>query len=151
MRWLHAVSSDITTLTDAIDYFQDQLDQAKIECKVKGNIEQLIAQLPAIVEVRFNQLQEIESILEFLNIELKKLKSSYFRKYLENYQRALSARECDKFVDGELEVVDFEKLINTFALIRNQWLGVIKSIDQKSFALNNIVKLRCAGLDDATI
>jgi hypothetical protein len=26
--------------------------------------------------------------------------------------------------------------------------GIIKSLDQKSFSINNIVKLRAAGLDD---
>ena len=107
--------------------------------------------MPGIVEERFGQLQEIEAILEFLNIELRKLRSQVFRKYLENYQRALSSRDCDKFVDGDQSVVDFEILINEFALIRNKWLGITKALDVKQWQLSNIVKLRTAGLDDATL
>jgi hypothetical protein len=107
--------------------------------------------MPGIVEHRFNQLQEIEAILEYLNIELRRLRSFYFKKYLENYQRALSSRDVEKYIDGEADIVDYEKVINEFALIRNKWLGLLKALDNKGFSLNNIIKLRCAGLDDATI
>ena len=107
--------------------------------------------MPALVETRFGQLQEIEAILEYLNIELRRLRATHFRKYVENYQRQLSSRDTEKFVDGEADVVDFEKIINEFALLRNKWLGIIKGLDIKQWQLSNIVKLRTAGLDDASL
>jgi len=107
--------------------------------------------MPGTVEHRFNQLQEIEAILEYLNIELRRLRSSFFRQYLENYQRALSSRDVEKYVDGEADVVDYEKIINDFALIRNKWLGVLKALDQKQWQITNVVKLRVAGMEDASL
>ena len=107
--------------------------------------------MPGIVEQRFNQLQEIEAILEYLNIELRRLRSSYFKKYLENYQRALPSRDVEKYVDGEADVVDYEKIINEFALLRNKWLGVLKALDQKQWQITNVVKLRVAGMEDASL
>ena len=98
-----------------------------------------------------NQLQELEAILNYTNIELRRLRSSYFKKYLENYQRALSSRDVEKYVDGEPDVVDYEKIINEFALMRNKWLGVLKGLDQKQWQLTNIVKLRVAGMEDASV
>ncbi len=151
MNWYEKVSKDISNIPDAVAYFEKELLDAKLECKIFGNIEKSSASMPGIVENRFNQLQEIEAILEYLNIELRRLKSQHFRKYLENYQRSLSSRDCEKFVDGEADVVDFEKIINEFALLRNKWLGIIKSLDQKQWHLTNIIKLRVAGLEDATL
>ena len=145
------VVKDISFIPDAIDYYNDELNSAKAECRISGNLEKAAAQMPGIVEHRFNQLQEIEAILEFLNIELRRLRSHHFRKYLENYQRALSSRDCEKFVDGEADIVDFEKIINEFALIRNKWLGITKALDQKQWQITNIVKLRVAGMEDATL
>ena len=78
--------------------------------------ERAAASMPGIVEHRFNQLQEIEAILEYLNIELRRIRSKSFKKYLENYQRALSSRDVEKYVDGEADVIDMEKIINEFAL-----------------------------------
>jgi hypothetical protein len=70
---------------------------------------------------------------------------------LENYQRALSSRDCEKYVDGESDVVDFEKIINEFALLRNKWLGITKALDIKQWQLSNVIKLRTAGMEDITV
>jgi len=151
MGWYSEVSRDISKIPDAILHFETELVQARAECKLVGNVEKSAAAMPGIVEHRFNQLQEIEAILNYLNIELRRLRSSYFKKYLENYQRALSSRDVEKYVDGEQDVVDYEKIINEFALMRNKWLGVLKALDQKQWQITNIVKLRVAGMEDATL
>ena len=151
MGWYSKVSRDISEIPAAIQYFENELIAARNEVKLKGNIEKASAEMPGIVEYRFNQLQEIEAILNYLNIELRRLRSSYFKKYLENYQRALSSRDVEKYVDGEADVVDYEKIINEFALIRNKWLGVLKGLDQKQWQITNIVKLRVAGMEDASL
>jgi uncharacterized protein with ATP-grasp and redox domains len=151
MGWYSEVSRDISKIPDAIMHFENELISARHEVKLKGNVERAAAEMPGIVEHRFNQLQEIEAILEYMNIELRRLRSSYFKKYLENYQRALSSRDVEKYVDGENDVVDYEKIINEFALVRNKWLGVLKALDQKQWQITNVVKLRVAGMEDASV
>lgn len=151
MTWYSKVSRDLAHLPNCIDYYYTELDSAKAEVKIRGNVEKASASLPGIVEHRFNQLQEIEAILEYLNIELRKTRSKTFRKYLENYQRALSSRDVEKYVDGEQDVVDMEIIVNEFAMLRNQWLGIIKALDIKQWQVSNIIKLRAAGLEDITL
>ena len=151
MGWYSRVSRNINEIPAAIQYFETELLEAKNECKLYGNVEKQASMMPGIVEHRFNQRQEIEAILEYLNIELRRLRSSFFKKYLENYQRALSSRDVEKYVDGEQDVVDYEKIINEFALMRNKWLGVLKALDQKQWQITNIVKLRVAGMEDASL
>ena len=82
--------------------------------------------LPGFVELRFGQLQEIEAILEHLNIQLRKKRSEYLRKYLESYNKALSSRDAEKYADGEAEVVAISELINQVALLRNKFQGITK-------------------------
>ena len=151
MGWYSDIAKDISNIPDAVLYFEGELAEARKEVKLIGNLEKASAALPGVVEHRFSQLQEIEAILEYLNIELRRLKSSHFRKYLENYQRALSSRDCDRYVEGEADVVDFEKIINEFALLRNKWLSITKGLDQKQWQITNIVKLRIAGMEDASL
>ncbi len=151
MGWYTKVSQDVSNIPDAVAFFEAELVTARQEVRLVGNVEKAAASMPGIVEQRFSQLQEIEAILEYLNIELRRLKSSHFRKYLENYARALSSRDCEKYVDGEADVVDTEKIINEFALLRNKWLGITKALDQKQWQITNVVKLRVAGMEDATL
>jgi hypothetical protein len=151
MGWYSNVSRDINQIPAAIQYFETELVDAKLEVKLKGNVERAASEMPGIVEHRFNQLQELEAILNYLNIELRRLRSSFFKQYLESYQRALSSRDVEKYVDGEADVVDYEKIINEFALMRNKWLGVLKALDQKQWQITNVVKLRVAGMEDASL
>jgi len=151
VTWFHEVSRDLSKLPEALDYFDAEYQVARREVWLQGIIERQAATLPGLVEQRFCQLQEIEAILEHLNIQLRKIKNRHYRKYLESYNRALSSRDAEKYADGEDEVLDHEELVNEVALMRNKWLGVIKSFDSKQFQINNVVKLRAAGLDDASI
>jgi len=149
--WYSKVTANMGEIVSAISHFEQEIDQAKYECGMKGNLENQSRDMPGIVEHRFNQLQEVEAILEYLNTEMRKLRSKIFRKYLENYNRALSSRDAEKFVDGEDDVVNLQYVINDFSLVRNKFIGVIKALEAKQFQINNIVKLRAAGLEDISL
>ena len=145
------VTANFGEIVNAISHFEKQIDEARFECSMKGVLEKQSRDMPGIVEHRFNQLQEVEAILEFLNTEMRKLRSQTFRKFLENYNKALSSRDADKFVDGEQDVVDLQYLINDFSLVRNKYIGIIKALEAKQFQINNVVKLRAAGLEDISL
>ena len=116
--WYSKVVQDIANLPDFIGYYESELEAAKRECGVKGHLERNLADLPGMTEHRFNQLQEIEAILNYLNIQLRKIRRKHFQKYLEAYARALTSRDAEKYVDGEDEVIDFETIINEVALLQ---------------------------------
>jgi hypothetical protein len=150
-NWLTKVSSDISKLPDFVAYFEQELAGAKQDVKVYGNLEKNIAALPGITEHRFYQLQEVEAVLNHLNIQLRKIRRKHFQKYLEAYNRALTSRDAEKYVDGEQEVIDYETLINEVALLRNKWLGIMKGLDAKQWQMGHIVRLRAAGMEDISI
>ena len=151
MSWYSKVSKDYSHLPTCLEYFNAELQHAKTEVKIQGSLEKAAVSLPGMFEHRFSQLQEIEAILVYLNIELRRVRSKTFRSFFENYNRELSSRDCEKYVDGADDVVDMEKLINEFALLRNQWLGINTAFDIKKFQITNIVKLRAAGLEDISL
>lgn len=151
MNWYTRISTDLSVIPDFISHYEAELNQAKYDCRVGGKVEKNISNLPGITEQRFNQLQEIEAVLNYLNIQLRKLRRKYFQKYLEGYNRALTSRDAEKYVDGEDEVIDFEVLINEVALLRNKWLGIMKGLDSKQWQLGHIVRLRTAGMEDVTV
>jgi hypothetical protein len=48
-------------------------------------------------------------------------------------------------------VVTMATLINEVALVRNKYLALIKGLEQKSYNISNIIKLRIVGMEDAHI
>ena len=151
MSWFTKIRTDIANIIPAIEHYETELDEARKDCSLKGSVEKNSRDMPGIVDHRFNQLQEIEAILEYLNIEMRKKRTKYYKKYLEGYNKALSSRDAEKYADGEDEVIDQQHIINEFALVRNKFLGLVKALDAKQFQINNVVKLRAAGLEDVSL
>lgn len=149
--WYNKVVQDISNIPDFISYYEQELLSAKRDVAIGGIVEKNISALPGVTEHRFNQLQEIEAVLNYLNIQLRKIRRKHFQQYLEKYARALTSRDAEKYVDGEQEVIDYETIINEVALLRNKWLGVMKGLESKNFMLGHLIRLKCAGMEDYSI
>ena len=149
--WYGKIVDDLGSIIDSISYYEKELDEAKYECRIKGSLEKSSSALPGITERRFNQLQEIEAILEHINIQLRKTRSRVFRNFLESYNRQLTSRDADKYVDGDDDVINLTQLANQFSLLRNKYLGIMKGLDTKQWQIGHIVKLRTAGMEDISI
>jgi len=149
--WYNRVVADLSQIPAFIDYYENELNVARGEIKIQGNVERALSNLPGVTEHRFNQLQEIEAVLNFLNIQLRKIRQKHYKKYLESYARALTSRDAEKYAEAEDEVVDMETIINEVALVRNKWLGVMKGIESKNFMLGHVVRLRTAGMEDVVV
>ncbi len=150
-KWYYKVTADLSQIAGFIDFYELELEQARLELSLKGRIEKNASELPGLVEQRFTQLQEIEAVLEYLHIQLRKDRSIEFKKFLEAYNKALSSRDAEKYIDGVSSIVDSALLINEVALLRNKFLSITKGLEAKNFMLSNITKLRSAGIDDASI
>lgn len=149
--WYNKVVDDLSEVASAVEHFTNELIDAQSEPKITGNIEKNAQELSGIMSYRFIQLQEIEAILKYLNIKYDKLRSDFYRKYTEHYNRELSDRSIEKYIDGEDDVVSMCMLINEISLVRNKYLGLIKGLDVKQYQISNIIKLRTVGLESATL
>lgn len=149
--WYNKVVKNLGEIPAFIDYYEQELSAAKGDIKIRGRVEKELSDLPGQSEHRFNQLQEIEAILEHLNIQLRKIRQRHYKKYLETYARALTSRDAEKYAEAEDEVIDMETIINEVALLRNKWLGVMKGIESKNFMLGHVVRLRTAGMEDIVV
>ena len=150
-HWYTLVTQDLANLPDFVEHYTNELNQAKFEVGIKGSVEKNLAGLPGITEYRFNQLQEVEAVLNYLNIQLRKIRTATFKKYLENYNRALTSRDAERYVDGEPDVIDMETLVNEISLLRNKYLGVMKGLESKNFMMGHLVRLKTAGMEDFSI
>jgi hypothetical protein len=149
--WYNRVVANLGEIPAFIDYYEGELVAARADIKIRGNVERALSNLPGETEHRFNQLQEIEAILEHLNIQLRRIRQTHYKKYLEAYARALTSRDAEKYAEAEDEVIDMETIINEVSLLRNKWLGVMKGIEQKSFMIGHITRLRVAGMEDLVV
>lgn len=150
-RWFSKISADRQNqqlIVDAIEFFDNELDEARKEVNETGRIESVSARLPGIVEYRYAQWQEVEAILELLNIDLRKIRGARYKHYLESNNRVLSSRDAEKYADADQAVLDISELINFVSFIRNKYIGILKALESKSFTINGIIKIKAAGMEE---
>jgi hypothetical protein len=151
MNWYSRITTNLGEIPDFLEHYDRELNIARMEVKIAGNVEKNIAAMPGVTEQRFSNLQEIEAVLNYLNIQLRKIRRKHFQKYLEAYNRVLTSRDAEKYVDGEDEVIEFEILINEVALLRNRFLAIMKGLESKNFMVGHLVRLKTSGMEDFTI
>ena len=78
--WYNKIVANLGEIPNFINYYERELDVARGEIKIRGRVESALSDLPGLTEQRFNQLQEIEAVLEFLNIQLRKIKQKHYKK-----------------------------------------------------------------------
>ena len=74
-----------------------------------------------------------------------------YKKYNEHYNRDLSDRSIEKYLDAEPTLVSLTSLIGEVANVRNAYLGIMKGLEVKGWQINNIVKLRSIGIEDINL
>jgi hypothetical protein len=142
---------DLMPLVDCAEFYEKELIEARMDLQITGRIELIQKKLPGMAEFRYNQLQELEAILKYLNLKLDKARSAAHRFYMEKYNRQLTSRDAEKYAEGDDKVMEIALLVNQIALLRNKFLGVSKGIEYLHFQIGNITKLRVAGIEDASI
>ena len=90
----------------------------------------------------FNQLLRVAKDMGKDTSEAEKMQERNFFMRIEGLFKS-----PETAMEGEDEVIDFETIINSVAFLRNQYLGLIKGLEQKSFALGHITRLRTAGME----
>lgn len=149
MNWYDRVIDDdtYTQLINAVDYYENELIDALEEVKIRGKLEKNSSELPGITAYRYNQLQDLEAILKFLNLKYDKVKYKEFKKNMSG-NRQMSTRDAEKLAEGAPELYDIALLINQVSLTRNKYLGVTKGLECKNWQISSLVKLKSAGFED---
>ena len=153
MRWYSKVTSnpaDLEMLLKCIEYYDAQHLEAQRELKPTGKVMDLCSRIPAMVEYRFGQLQELEAILAFYERRALKVKLEKKRGFLEHYNRNLTDRQADQYAEIDDEVQVLAQIVEEVAMLRNKFLGLTKGFDFLHFQMNNIIQLKKAGIEDAT-
>lgn len=149
--WYNRVVRDLGEIPAAVSFYENEIENSKGESRISGNLEKNAQELSGITSYRFGQLQEIEAILKHLNILYEKMRSEHYRRYLERYNRQLTDRSIEKYIDGEDDIVGMLTLINEVSLIRNRYLALMKGLEIKHYQIGNITKLRIVGMEDVNL
>lgn len=154
-NWLKIVmsSKDLSEIIDMITFYEEELDEASKEIKIVPNksIEAQCASLPGLVQYRFNQWREVNAVLEHLDTRLRNIEIKNYKDLQATSKRSLAQGELKMFARHDTDYVAMAEVVNQVRLLCEKFEGISKALESKSFQLNNITKLKTAGLENSEI
>ena len=119
-NFFQEIKSDISVIKDFLEFYNKEYEEAVKETIIGGNVVEQTQMLPQQMTLRFSQLQEIEAVLHHVEILRDEQVAQCWIKYTEHYKKLLTAGEKKNYVMGEQTVIQFEKLVNEIAFLRNK-------------------------------
>jgi hypothetical protein len=152
-NWYSLLISDpenTDPLSEAYDYYIEQYDEGRREADLfmrNGKpIEAAKIAISSISAYRYDQLQGIEQLMEFLENREKRLKGVKRRLFREHYNRELNDSMVERYVESDADVLNLVEVRNWFALVRNKFLALTKQHEIIHYQLLSVGKLRAAGI-----
>ena len=118
-------------LPDLIDEYQTALDQAEGNIQISGKR------------------------IDLANIEQASWLAYYderlFRQLTENNARDLSDRAKDKYIDSEPAYLEMYSIYLEIHEMYEQFIAIVDAFKARGFALNNLVKLKVAAVEETVL
>ena len=145
-------STDYSKVVELLPRYEQKIKEAEPIFKLDGRrLEEIMRTLPHYQANYDQAYQDMKSLEEWLNVVKDRINAKYWRKYNENYSRALSTKDIQSYIAGEKEIVQINQVLTEVGLIKSHLFSIVESVKQLGWMVGNITKLRVSEMQDATL
>lgn len=149
------LSLDEELLADIIPLlprFEDKIKAAEPIFLLEGRkLEEIIRTIPQYQASYDQSYQELKALEEWVNNLKEKKIGKLWKKYLEGYQRALSTRDIQAYINSEKDIVEMNQIIIEITLLKNHMLSIVEALKNMGWMVGHVTKLRVAEMQDAIL
>ena len=147
------ILNDDKRLNEAIEYYTKEYEEARKETNVRTykKMADAISAISSNFEHRLDQYSDLESIYQFFEAKLRKIRGRITQEILTKSARAVNSTDMKAFIDANDVVSDITDKLILIDSVRKKYEGLSKAFDVLNWQLSNLVKLQIAGLDGALI
>lgn len=133
----------------------------QIESKIKNwsadilldgkNIQTAIVEQPSLLAFYDQVAVEAGYYQDLMDMEVKRVRAERFKFIRENFGRDYTDSAIQKVVDGDREYVKVYEIYIEVKEVYNKCRSIVESLKQRSYSLNNLVKIHENELSNITI
>jgi spore coat polysaccharide biosynthesis protein SpsF (cytidylyltransferase family) len=101
---------------------------------------------------RYDELRaELEALKKFYEGRGKRKRAELYRKFLEDYPRALQPRDIEQFINSNEDWQKIDDVYQEISLIHDKMKSLVEQMQAKGWQISHITKLITSGLEDAIV
>lgn len=139
-------------LPDVLAAFQVDITEAEARLSMKGKSgTEAIQEQPGWVAYYGMRKAELSKVLKYIDSQVEACRSRLFKKYLENYSRALSERAIHTYVDSEAEYLGYLEVYLEVEEIRDSISEIHSAFVSRGFSLRDWTALKVVSMQNDVI
>ena len=144
--------NELGKIIPLLSAFEDKIAAAAPIFNLDGRrLEEIAKTLPQHQSSYDRSYNEIKGLEEWVNNIKDKRVSVLWRKYNENYSRALSAKDIQMYIAGEKDIVELNQIIIEVSLLKNNLYSITEALKSMSWMVSHITKIRVAELQETVL
>lgn len=142
----------IINLPNFIEKIEDALNGWQDNIKIDGkNIEYANVEQPSWIAYYDQLAVEVYYNLEYLDMTVKRVRAERMKFIKENSSVDYTDSAIQKLIDGDKEYIKYYEMYLIIKELYDKCKSIVEAFKQRSYSLNNIVKIRERELENITI
>lgn len=152
-RWFKDIQRDLGTIPDALEWYFTKLAEGHNEVNISGTLIRVNQNQPGLVAYYDAMHTDLDMILEFIERKHRIAKAKKLRELADAppTNSKLSATDLKLLAETDDDVMSLEQLAQEIRYVYKQFSSLMKAFEQRGYTLNNITKIRVAGLEEVNV
>ncbi len=154
MSLIERLGKDYKNLPDILAEYEKGLEEEIVKPKlnIKGkNLEAANAEHAGWQLYYESRRADLHALAKYFEARTAAARGKLFKKYTETYNRTLSDRQKDKYIDNDEQYLSQYEIYLEIKEVYEKYEAVCNAFQSRGYALNNITKIRVASLEDVNI
>jgi len=149
---IERLGKDYKNLPDILAEYEKGLEETKPRIEIKGkNLEAANSEHAAWQLYYESRRADLRTLVKYFEARTASARGKLFKKFTETYNRELSDRQKEKYIDNEEQYLSQYEIYLEIKDVYEQYEAVCNAFQSRGYALNNITKIRVASLEDVII
>lgn len=132
--------------------YEDELEHAEQDLVIKGkSLEVANRENPSLYSYYDQRRMELKTLVDYMDNQVQRTRGRLFKTFTENFNRDLSDRAKDKYIDGEQAYLDIYEIYLEVKEIYNQYESIVEALKLRGYALKNITEIRVHNLENVIL
>lgn len=132
--------------------YDDELKNSEQELAIKGkSLENANKENPSLYAYYDQRRLELKTLVDYMDNQVQRARGRLFRTFTENFNRDLSDRAKDKFIDNEQGYLDIYEIYLEVKDLQQQYESVVEAFKLRGYALKNITEIRVHQIENVVL
>lgn len=148
----HKLDENLSNIDDILRPVRKLIKSSKKDISLdKKNIAVANVEQPSLMAYYDEVKSEVKHLVDYSDILLRKKRGELYKHILESLSKSLNDRALDKLIDSDDEYIELYKIHLDVKEVYDKMHNIVNSFSQRSFSLNNLVKIYENQLNNITI